>query len=132
MNLTFLCQTIQTKERVACFLSYYVFHFLAVWHQYDDAIFSSPSWFQRFRNIMPVLKSMDPVEGRNIATWAMLPQWEGFAVDEMNTSMTAWEAVGIVNDIAYCMTQTQVEKGGVYRWNVPLSYNFNTVSNYLC
>ncbi|KAL9988278.1 hypothetical protein ACROYT_G002709 [Oculina patagonica] len=99
----------------------------AVWHQYDDTIFSQPNWFQRFRNIMPVLKSMDPVEGRNIATWAMLPRWEGFAVDEMNTSMTAWEAVKFVNDIAYCMTQTQMEEHGVHKKNVPLSYNFSTI-----
>lgn len=74
---------------------------------------------------------MDAVEGRNIATWALLPRWEGFTVDEMDTSMTAWEAVKIVNDIAYCMTQTQVEEGRAYLKNVPASYNFSTVRNHL-
>jgi len=45
--------------------------------------------------------------------------------------MTAWEAVKIVNDIAYCMTQTQVEEGRAYLKNVPASYNFSTVRNHL-
>ena len=77
------------------------------------------------------LKSMDSLEGRNIATWAMLPRWEGFTVDETNTSMTAWEAVEVVNDIACCMTQTLVEESGFYSRNVPSSYNFGTVSCHL-
>ena len=70
---------------------------------------------------------MDPVEGRNIATWAMLPLWEGFAVDAGDTKMNAWEAVQAVNDIASCMTQTHVEDRGVYRKNVPAFYSFKRV-----
>ncbi|XP_078381354.1 E3 ubiquitin-protein ligase rnf213-alpha-like isoform X3 [Oculina patagonica] len=99
----------------------------AVWHQYDDTIFSPPSWFQSIRNKMPFLKSMDAVDGRNIATWAMLPRWEGFTTDEARTSMTAWEAVEVVSDIAYCMTQTQVEEDGRFTENVPYLYNFSRV-----
>ena len=78
---------------------------------------------------MPFLKSMDPVDGRNIATWAMLPRWEGFTTDEVNTSMTAWEAVEVVNDVAYCMTQTLVEEDGVVTRNVPFLYDFTRVSH---
>ena len=74
---------------------------------------------------------MDPVEGRNIATWAMLPRWEGFTVDKMDTSMTAWEAVKIVNDIAYCMTQTRAQEGRHHWRNVPEGYSFSTVRNCL-
>ena len=78
---------------------------------------------------MPFLKSMDPVDGRNIATWAMLPRWEGFTTDEVTTSMTAWEAVEVVNDVAYCMTKTLAEENGYFSRNVPLSYNFSRVSH---
>ena len=104
--------------------------FLAIWHQYDDTIFSPPGWFQSLRNKMPFLKSMDPVDGRNIATWAMLPRWEGFTTDEAKTSMTAWEAVEVVNDVAYCMTQTLIEEGGHFTKNVPFSYDFSRVSHH--
>lgn len=70
---------------------------------------------------------MDPVEGRNIATWAMLPLWEGFTVAGASTSMTVWEAVEVVRDLAYCMTQTQAEEYGLYKSNVPSSYDFSRV-----
>lgn len=73
---------------------------------------------------------MDPVDGRNIATLAMLPRWEGFTTDEAKTSMTAWEAVEVVNDIAYCMTQTLVEEGGRFTRNVPYLYDFSRVSHH--
>lgn len=72
---------------------------------------------------------MDPVDGRNIATWAMLPRWEGFTTDEAKTSMTAWEAVQVVNDVAFCMTQTQAEERGCLSRNVPFSYDFSRVSH---
>ena len=78
--------------------------------------------------MMPFLKSMDPVEGRNIATWEMLPLWEGFTVDGVSTSMSAWEAIEVVRDLAYCMTHTQAEEyHGSYKWNVPSSYDFSRV-----
>lgn len=102
------------------------FH-LVVWHQYDDTIFSPPSWLQSVRNRMPFLKSMDPTEGRNIATWAMLPPWDGFLADARNTHMTAWKAITIIKDLAYCMTQTLVEEYGFTRKNVPSLYNFSRV-----
>lgn len=102
----------------------------AVWHQYDDTIFSPPGWVQSIRNRMPFLKSMDPVDGRCIATRAMLPHWEGFTTDEVKTTMTAWEAVQVVSDVAYCMTQTLVEENGHLTGNVPSSYNFKRVSHH--
>lgn len=76
-----------------------------------------------------VLKVMDPVDGRDIATFAMLPRWEGFTTDEAKTSMTAREAVEVLNDIAYCMTQSEVEEDGQFKRNVPLSYDFSRVSH---
>ena len=104
---------------------------LATWHQYDDTIFSPPGWLQSLRNKMPFLKSMDPADGRNIATCAMLPRWEGFTTDEARTNMTPWEAVEAVNDIAYCMTETLVEEGWHFTRNIPLSYDFSRVSHHL-
>ena len=83
---------------------------------------------------MPFLKkSMDPAEGRKIATRAMLPDWEGFTVEGGNTSLSAWEglsaweAIGTLNDLAFCMTQAHVaEKNRVCK-NVPPSYDFSKV-----
>ena len=73
---------------------------------------------------------MDPLEGRNIATRAMLPHWEGFIVGDVSTKMTAWEAIMVINDLAYCMTQTLAEENNNLSKNIPNSYNFSRVSNW--
>ena len=78
---------------------------------------------------MPFLKSMDPVEGRNLATWAMLPRWRGFVNETEDTSMSAWNAVSAISDLAYCMTQSLMEEDGRVSGNVPSSYNFTRVSD---
>ena len=116
-----------------CYYYYYYhfvcfFNYLAVWNQYDDTIFSPPSWLQSARNKMPLLKkSMDPAKGRKIATRAMLPDWEGFTMEGGNTSLSAWEAIESVNDLAFCMTQAQVVKNNRVYKNVPSSYDFSKV-----
>ena len=105
------------------------FYYLAVWNQYDDTIFSPPSWLQSARNKMPLLKkSMDPAKGRKIATRAMLPDWEGFTMEGGNTSLSAWEAIESVNDLAFCMTQAHVEGNNRVCRNVPSSYDFSKVT----
>ena len=111
--------------------NYHLFYYLAVWHQYDDAVFPPASWFQYIRNKMPILKSMDPIEGRNIATWAMLPRWRGFVNETEDTNMSAWDAVLAIRDLAYCMTQTLMEEGGRVYENVPAYYSFTKVSERL-
>ena len=73
---------------------------------------------------------MDPVEGRIIATRALLPPWKGFLVDNVDTSLTAWDAIEVIKNLAYCMTQTQAEEYGVYRRNVPSSFDFERVGHY--
>ena len=73
----------------------------------------------------------DPLEGRNIATRAMLPLWEGFIVGQTTTTMTAWEAITAVGDLAHCMTKTQVEDLGNWKRNVPLLYDFSGVCTYI-
>ena len=72
---------------------------------------------------------MNPVEGRNLATWAMLPRWRDFVSETEDTSMSAWDAVLAVRDLAYCMTQTLMEEGGRVSQNVPALYDFNKVSD---
>ena len=73
---------------------------------------------------------MDPVEGRIIATRAMLPRWKGFVADNVDTSMTAWNAIEVIKNLAYCMTQTLAEEYGAYRGNVPSSFDFNRVGHH--
>lgn len=102
---------------------------LAIWHQYDDAIFSEPSRVQSLRNILPVWKSMDVLEGRNLATWAMLNECEDLLTDKSDTMMAAWEFVRRVGDLAYCMTNSKVEEHGSIMSNVPPRYNFKQVSD---
>ena len=102
-----------------------------MWNQYDDTIFSPPSWFQSARNKMPFLKSMDAAEGRKIATRAMLPDWEGFTLKGGNTRLSAWEAIETVNDLAFCMTQAHVEENSRLSKNVPYSFDFSKVSQCL-
>lgn len=100
----------------------------AIWHQYDDAIFSEPSRVQSLRNMMPVWKSMDVLEGRNLATWAMLNEWEDLLTVKTDTTMAAWDFVRRVGDLAYCMTNSKVEEYGLTISNVPSRYNFKQVS----
>lgn len=77
---------------------------------------------------MPFLKSMDPAEGRNIATLEMLPRWEGFIVSGASTNISAWEAIKTVKDLSFCMTQTLMEQDGRVAKHVPSSYAFSNVS----
>ena len=113
---------------------FFFFYYLAVWNQYDDTIFSPPSWLQSARNKMPFLKkSMDLAEGRKIATRAMFPDWKGFTLKGGKTSLSAWEglspweAIETVNDLAFCMTQAHVEEKNRAYNNVPPSYDFSKV-----
>ena len=80
---------------------------------------------------MPFLKSMDPVEGRNLATRAMLPRWRGFVSETEETNMSAWDAVLAIRDLAHCMTKTLQEEGGREYENVPAYYSFTRVSERL-
>ena len=81
--------------------------------------------------MMPVWKSMDVLEGRNLATLAMLPKWEDHLADTGDTRMAAWEVVRIIADLAYCMTQSKVEEYRLITPNVPSRYNFKAVSDLL-
>ena len=46
-----------------------------------------------------------------------------------DTSMSAWDAVLAIRDLAYCMTQTLMEEGGRVYENVPAYYSFTRVSD---
>lgn len=92
-------------------------------------MFSEPNLVQSLRNIMPVWKSMDVLEGRNLATRVMLPKWEDHLADKSDTQMAAWDVVRIIADLAYCMTQSKVEEYRLITSNVPSRYNFKQVSD---
>ena len=77
---------------------------------------------------MPFLKSMDPAEGRNIATLEMLPRWEGFIVSGASTNISAKKKKKTVKDLSFCMTQTLMEQDGRVAKHVPSSYDFSNVS----
>ena len=74
---------------------------------------------------------MDVLEGRNLATWAMLNEWEDLLTVKSDTTMAAWDFVMRVGDLAYCMTNSKVEEYGLTRPNVPSRYNFKQVSDQL-
>ena len=84
---------------------------------------------QSFLNMMPVKKSMDVLEGRNLATWAMLHEWEDLLTVKRDTAMPAWDFVRRVEDLAYCMTNSKTEEYGRVISNVPSRYNFKQVSD---
>ena len=70
---------------------------------------------------------MDPAEGRQIATRAMLPHWKGFCVDDVaGGNMTAWEAVQQVQNVGNCMTKSTT-KGYYSHVYVPHGYDFGKV-----
>ena len=72
---------------------------------------------------------MDALEGRNLATWAMLNEWEVLLTVKSDTTMVAWDFVRRVGDLAYCMTNSKVEQYRSFRSNVPPRYNFQQVSD---
>lgn len=72
---------------------------------------------------------MDVLEGRNLATWAMLNEWEHLLTAKSDTTMPAWDFVRKVGDLAYCMTNSKVEEHRNIKSNVPFRYNFKQVSD---
>ena len=72
---------------------------------------------------------MDVLEGRNLATWAMLNEWEDLLTVKSDTTMAAWDFVTRVGDLAYCMTNSKVEEHRLILLNVPSKYNFKQVSD---
>lgn len=103
------------------------FSFLEIWHQYDDAIYREPSWTEKLRCWIPGLQSLDAVWGRVVATFAMLPHWKGFCVDDAGETMTAWEAIEQVQNVAHCMTKSQTKEGGRVSRSVPYGFHFDKV-----
>ena len=72
---------------------------------------------------------MNVLEGRNLATLAMLHEWKELLSVKSDTTMAAWEFVRRVGDLAYCMTNSKVEQYGRVTSNVPLRYSFKQVSD---
>ena len=103
------------------------FSFLEIWHQYDDTIYREKNWKETVQSWIPGLKSLDAVEGRAVATFAMLPHWKGFCVDDAGETMTAWEAIEQVQNVAHCMTKSQTKEGIIVLSSVPQGFHFKKV-----
>ena len=99
------------------------------WNQYDAAIFPAPTFAESIRNFVPLIsKAMDRVHSRELATLAMLPRWEGFCTgSQEGVQMTAWEAMEQIQNVAYCMTNSECIEGNYITSDVPSAYNFGKV-----
>ena len=105
--------------------------FLETWHQYDDTIYPGPTWLEKLPNVLKsvlFVKSMDSVEGRNIAIGAMLPHWEGVFVDDAGKEMTAVDTLQKVQNVAYCLTKRRTKQDGMV--HTTDCYNFDKVRQY--
>ena len=94
------------------------------WHQYDDAIFSQPGFWDSIRSFFPHWKN-DPAEGRRLAMIAMLPEWERISLKE--GGMNAHDAFSEINSVVHCMSKAEIENGGRYYPRIPYGFDFMEV-----
>ena len=105
----------------------------ATWHQYDDAVFSEPGFWDSIRNHFPLLKNLaqDPVEGRRMAMLAMLPDWNNISTVEGGSRMNAHAALTEINKVVYCMSHTEFENGGCHFPRILIDFNVMEVCKHL-
>ena len=96
----------------------------ATWHQYDDAVYSAPSFWESFRSLWEN-EAQVPAEGRRMAMLAMLPEWD--RVSSTEGGMSAHAAVTEINRVVYCMSKAEFENGGCYFPRIPPGFNFMEV-----
>ncbi|CAH3163087.1 unnamed protein product, partial [Porites evermanni] len=84
------------------------------WHQYDDAVFSEPGLWESLCSHFPPLRSIvrDPVEGRRMAMFAMLPELDSIFADQKGERLTAHATLAEINKILHCMLNCACENGG--------------------
>ena len=114
------CTDDQSFSYITSYTGYVVLVFIAIWHQYDDAAFSHPSFWESIRSLFPYVHSMDPAEGRYIAMRVMLPDWDTFGVHEANYTKKGSDVLQTINEIIYCMENNKIETGGrdqILQWN---------------
>ena len=101
----------------------------ATWHQYDDAIFSQPGFWNSVCSHLPLLKSItqDPVEGRRKAMLAMLPDWDSISTEEGGSRMKAHDAFAEIKTVVYCMSHAEYENGGHHFLKIPDGFNVKEV-----
>ena len=95
--------------------------FLGTWHQYDDAIFSQPGFWDSIRSIFPHWKN-DPVEGRKSAMKAMLPEWEKISLKE--GGINAHDALSEINSVVHCVSKAEIENDGLCYPRVTYGFDF--------
>lgn len=86
--------------------------FKGTWHQYDDAVFSEPGFWDSVRNRFPMFRNLaqDPAEGRRMAMMAMLPDWDRISIKE--EGLSAHAALKEINNVVYCMSRAEFENAG--------------------
>ena len=111
---------------------FHLFILAATWHQYDDAIFSQPGFWDSLlmRTIV-----QDPAEGRRLAMLVMLPEWDKISLVEGRDHMKASAALTEINGVVYCMSNAEVENGGYHFLRIPCGFKFMevcTVRRFCC
>lgn len=96
---------------------------IATWHQYDDAVFSEPGFWDNIRNRIPLWRDLnqDPAEGRRMAMMAMLPDWDSILNEERG--LKAYDALTEINNVVYCMAKAEFESSGCCYLRVPWGFN---------
>ena len=95
----------------------------ATWHQYDDAIYSEPGFFDSLRNRIPFLRTfnLDTADGRRMAMMTMLPDWD--KISDVDGGINAHVVLSEINNVVYCMSKTEFENGGGFFPRVPNGFD---------
>lgn len=97
----------------------------ATWHQYDDAVFSQPGFWDSIRSLFPQWKVDDAAEGRRLAMMAMLPEWGEISEKEGTNGQATLDKI---NNVLYCMSRAEFENGGNFHPRIPDGFNAVQVS----
>ena len=99
----------------------------ATWHQYDDAVFSQPSFWDSIRSLFPKWKVSDAAEGRRLAMMAMFPKW-GEISEKEGTNGHA--TLNKINNVLHCMSRAEFENGGNFYPRIPDGFSATEVRTF--
>ena len=99
----------------------------ATWHQYDDAVFSQPSFWDSIRSLFPKWKVSDAAEGRRLAMMAMLPKW-GEISEKEGTNGHA--TLNKISNVLHCMSRAEFENGGNFYPRIPDGFSATEVRTF--
>ena len=107
------------------FSTIFILFCTATWHQYDDAVYSEPGFWDNLCSHIPLLRNvaLDPAEGRTMTMMAMLPEWNRISIVD-GSGIHAHEALSVINNVVYCMSMAEFENGGSFFPRIPHGFNF--------